>query len=150
MTRLNRNSPLPDAARPQVADSQIQRAFDTLATPLIEVIKFLTPFRQPEKWTNADFTTGWVDYNVNTTQSRKDALGRVELRGACYRASGALTAMFVLPVNHRPKRAFSFVSISNNLVCRIDVDTTGEVSIGSGGAPGVWVSVSGINFHAES
>lgn len=149
MPRLNRNTPLPEAAHTRVSDPLAQRAIDAIATSLIAVIKYLQPFVQQERWRPAEFTTGWQDYNTATVQSRKDPLGIVHLRGVCFRTSGVYTTMLVLPREHRPRRNISIVSISDNLVCRIDIEPSGEVMIGSGGAPAVWVSLEGITFDTE-
>jgi hypothetical protein len=152
MPRQNRNSPLPDAARPQVADSQIQRALDTLATPLIEVIKFLTPFRQPEKWKPLPFDATWRNYTGATDRQRaaykKDPLGRVYLRGLVERFSGAGTSVAILPVGYWPKNETMFTVYTNTGVGRLDVQAVGNLFAVAGGTG--FISLDGISFDTES
>ena len=151
MGRLNRDSPLPAAARPRVEDPLVQRAFDTLATPLIEVIKFLTPYRQQETWKPASFVTGWVDssFGFRNTAYRKDPLGAVHLRGLPLRTSGASAIIMVLPIGYRPHKPVLCTTSSANLYSRVDISTLGEVSVVVG-VPGTWVSLDGISFDTES
>ena len=147
----NRNSPLPEAGRPQVTDPLIQRAFDTLATPLIAVIQFLLPFRQPEKWKAPAFGTGWRDYSAATDRQRtaykKDPLGRIHLRGLVERFSGVETSIAVLPQGYRPKNNTLFVVVTNVGIGRVDVQSTGNVLYVFGGVG--FISFDGISFDTE-
>jgi hypothetical protein len=58
--------------------------------------------------------------------------------------------MFVLPLGQRPPKGLSFVGISADVICRIDVETDGTVALGSGGVAGTWVSLAGITFDTEA
>lgn len=156
MGRLNRDSPLPDAARPRVEDPLIQRAFDTLATPLIEVIKFLTPFRQPEPWKDLTLYSDWArtSASLEGPQYVKDPIGRVSLRGWARTTAGTSSTVAVLPIGYRPRNRLSFacacISGASNVFCRVDVYPDGIVSFAS---PAVGanseVSLSNVQFDTR-
>lgn len=151
MGRLNRDSPLPAAARPRVEDPLVQRAFDTLATPLIEVIKFLTPYRQQEKWQNLAFQSGWRDYadtRFHVAEFRKNPLGRVELRGIVTRFSGVTTAIGVLPVGYRAAKGMLFPVVGNAGAGQLTIYSDGLIEYASGGT--TFLSLEGITFDTES
>lgn len=151
MGRLNRDSPLPDAARPRVEDPLVQRAFDTLATPLIEVIKFLTPYRQQEKWKAVVYQTGWRDYidpALQVAQYRKNPLKRVELRGSVERFSGVTTAIAVLPIGYRPAKRKLFPVVGNAGSGTVSIYASGLIEYTSGGT--TYLSLEGITFDTES
>ena len=149
MARTNRNQPLPTATQPRVADSTAQRAFDLLFVPLREIIRFLQPFVQSEKWKGVTFQSPWADLGsgFHTTQYRKSPMGRVELRGLCYRTTGIATAnevMFVLPVNYRPSHNCTFPCPTNTGVTTVQVHADGTVRWQSGGYVNVFFD--GITF----
>lgn len=150
MARTNRNQPLPQAAQPRVNDSTAQRAFDLLFVPLREVVRFLQPYVQPEKWKPLPYVNGWQD--IPGTGSvymrgayRKDPLGRVWLRGVVRRVSGAATEIAELPDGYRPSRGCLFVVISSTL-CRVGVSPEGMVVVEAGGDPANFISLDGVSF----
>lgn len=148
----NRNSALPDAAHPQVSDPLIQRAFDTLATPLIAVIQFLTPFRQPEKWQPLRYQTGWSDsaFGFRTGAVRKDAMGFVHLRGVPIRAVGAGVVICNLPARYRPSASVLCATCSSAAFTRLDIGANGNVTVISGSPVGEVANLDGISFDTES
>lgn len=145
--RLNRPAPLQEVAQPRVADSNLQRAFDALATPLAMVVAFLRPFVQPEPWQKVTYRTGWVDFSV--VQFRKSAMKTVQLRGAAQRTSGSDTVIFVLPIGYRPAQRLFFPGINLSgavyTASRIDVDVDGRVLVASG--PTDFVMLDHIRFE---
>ena len=155
MARTNRNQPLPQAAQPRVTDSNVQRAFDLLFVPLREVVRFLQPYVQQEKWTNVSFLNSWTNFSTSygTAQYRKDPLGRVHLRGLVKRtvAGYAGQPIFILPTGHRPAKNLLFVAVGNNRFARVDVQPSGvvEVALGDSATPESFLSLDGISFEAE-
>lgn len=108
MPRLpNRNSPLPSTSQPRVSDSNVQRAFDLLFVPLREVVRFLQPFVQPEKWKPLALESSASNYATDYVQAsyRKTPLGEVEVRGEIVvsGAHGGTHAIAVLPAGYRPR-----------------------------------------------
>lgn len=151
MARANQPRPLPQAPQPRVSDTNTQRAFDLLFVPLREVIRFLQPFVQQEKWQALPYLSGWADIpSTGSTytrgQYRKDPLGRVWLRGVVTRVSGATLTIATLPEGYRPSRGCIFIASSNSVDCRIDVSSDGVINYVSGGLPGNYISLDGISF----
>lgn len=114
MSRLpNRNPPLPSASQPRVSDSTTQRAFDLLFVPLREVLKFLQPYVQQEKWKPLPVESGVTNFDATyaLAQYRKNPFGRVEVRGEVVisGAHGATHTIAVLPEGYRPRRNQTFV-----------------------------------------
>lgn len=114
MSRLpNRNQPLPSASQPRVSDSNAQRAFDLLFVPLREVLKFLQPYVQPEKWKPLPLDSSVTNYDATYAQAqyRKNPFGRVEVRGEVVisGAHGGTHTIAILPRGYRPTRNQVFV-----------------------------------------
>lgn len=108
MSRLpNRNQPLPSASQPRVSDSNVQRAFDLLFVPLREVVRFLQPFVQPEKWKPLplDSSVSNIASDYVQAQYRKNPLGEVEVRGevTISGAHGGTHVIGTLPAGYRPR-----------------------------------------------
>lgn len=155
MSRLpNRNAPLPQAAQPRVTDSNVQRAFDLLFVPLREVVRFLQPWVQAEKWRALTFNTGWRNYSPigagvwASGLFRKDPTGRVFMQGLIERYSGASTLIATLPETHKPARQHLFCVYTNTGVGRIDVMPDGSVYLLAGGT--LFISLDGISFDTVS
>lgn len=113
MTRLDRNRPLTEPSAPRVEDPLLQRVLTSLFTPLREVVQFLQPFVQSEKWkplppydTTVDFGSGF-----QVAQYRKDPLGLVRVRGEITTsgAHGADHTIALLPPGYRPPSTTVFV-----------------------------------------
>lgn len=99
-----------------------------------------------EAWTNVTYTTGWVDFGGGFTGAQYKKVGDlIFLRGLCKRTSGVATTMFTLPVNYRPSSSIIFAQLSNDALARVQVDTTGAVTMSFGTATS-WVNLSGIVF----
>lgn len=152
MPRLpNRNSPLPSTSQPRVNDGNVQRAFDLLFVPLREVVRFLQPFVQAEKWQNASLINNWVNFSTSYlgAQYRKDPLGRVYLRGLVRRTVAGFSApVFILPANYRPDKILLFAAMGNNRFARLDVNPDGSVIIAAADSatPEAFLSLDGVSF----
>ena len=148
---VGRNRPLPPAPPPRVDDGKLQRAFEALFVPLREVIRFLRPFVQPEKWQVVTYVPGWIDLpgTYGRSSFKKDPLGRVLLRGIAQRTSGVATQICVLPEGYRPSFTQIFIASSNSVDCRLDIGPEGIVTLAAGGLATNYVSLNGISFDTE-
>lgn len=153
MPRLtNRNQPLPSTAQPRVADSATQRAFDLLYVPLREVLRFLQPWVQAEKWKPIDMLNSWVNFSTafNSAQYRKDPQGRVYLRGLVKRTVAGYVGVPIcaLPVGYRPTKTCMFATVGNNKHTRLDVDKGGvvTVAISDSATPEAFLSLDVVSF----
>lgn len=89
----------------------------------------------------------WAVFNVatNTPGYYKDAHGIVHLRGMV--KSGTVgAAIFTLPVGYRPVKQELFACVSNDLFGRVDVNSSGDVTLMDGS--NVFASLDGITFRA--
>jgi hypothetical protein len=155
VSRLNRAAPLPSTQMPQVSDAAVQRAFDSLSTPLAAVVKFLLPFVQPEAWKFVVFQNSFVDYKADfhRVAYRKNPLGRVELRGLVNRSAASLNSViFNLPVGYRPAKDCMFMVSAADLAARLDIRPDGTVTMRSA-VSATWFnyfSLEGITFDTEA
>jgi hypothetical protein len=101
----------------------------------------------PTTWTNVTFQNGWSNFGSGYTGAQYRKVGdRVELRGLV--TGGTVTygtPVFTLPSGFRPTGFEVFPAVANNLFTRVDVLTTGVVSVYTG-ASNAFVSFSGISF----
>lgn len=152
MGRTSRTAPLPDVSRGNVPDAATQRVVTAIVTSLQAVLKFLKPYAEPEPWRYLLYEAGWADYATTRIYQRggvrKDALGRVHLRGLVARTSGASTVIGVLPLGYRPAMRSMFAAYSDTGVARVDVAPNGEVVLVAGGT--TYLSLDGINFDTEA
>lgn len=123
-----------------------------IETALKAVIEFLQPFAQPEEWTPLDMSTGnFQNYTASNgyspAASRKDAMGRVWLRGLV-KSVTAGTALGVLPAGHRPSFSYLLPTITNSGFGYSKVTTDGLLTSLSGGT--TLISLDGISFPTES
>jgi len=157
VSRLNRPAPLPQiGAIPRVDQPVVQRALDALTLVLESVLITLRPIAQPLPWHKVGmfgevaFNTGWQNYTgsagFQTLQYRKNAFGRVELRGLVERASGVATTIFTLPVGYRPAVGEIYAAVGSTGAGRVDIQADGQVIYNSGGT--TYFSVSGVTFEA--
>ena len=125
-----------------------------------EILKLLLDFKkkleQIEKsftvfvqgWTAPSFANSWVNFDAGTTNPcgyMRDPSGFVHLRGKV--KTGTInTAIFTLPANYRPHYKETLVSISNDAVCKIEIDTSGNVVSATGN--NTYVSLDGLTFKA--
>ena len=154
VARLNRPRPLPDAAQPRVSDTSLQRAFDLLFVPLREVLRFLQPYVQREKWKPLDLLNSFQNYSGDwgVAQYRKMPWGEVQIRGLIFRASASTDAMFILPEGYRPPHRVGFTTTADNGWARIDVYEDGSVKF-DGASSATWyasVFLDGLKFSTEA
>jgi len=91
-------------------------------------------------WSGLTFNAGWANYESGWTTGQVKKVGDlVFVTGLVYRFTGAETVIATLPVGSRPVNSIMFHCISNDLVCRVDVNSDGEIEYNSGGAPGTWI-----------
>lgn len=98
-------------------------------------------------WTAPSFLNSWVNFDGTANQCgyMRDPNGFVHLRGKV--KTGTInTAIFALPANYRPEYKETFVGISNDAVCKIEVDTSGNVVPVTGN--NTYVSLDGLIFKA--
>jgi hypothetical protein len=113
-------------------------------------------------WTNITLGAGWSNYGspYQVAQYKRDVSNFVNLRGLI--KGGTTGTLFTLPTGFRPKATEIFYAPDTSLIgvndtyskimsqrgIRIDIKSTGEVSIQSVGSNG-WVSLSGIRFSID-
>jgi len=100
------------------------------------------------KWYSADLENSWVTFSAtlyNNPEYCIDSNGFVHLRGYLKDGSSVTADMFSLPDGFRPIYRNAFASYSNNGVCRIDVDTNGDVWASAGGST-TYTSIDGLTF----
>lgn len=131
VARSNRNRPLPEAVQPRAGDNNIQRAFDLLFIPLREIVRFLQPFVQAEKWRKAELQNSFENYSTeyHVAQFRKDPLGTVHIRGLVKRSAASTANILTLPVGYRPSKVMSFTTTADNNWARINISTDGSVRL---------------------
>lgn len=93
----------------------------------------------------------WVNYGSGYESANywKDKCGVVHISG--FVKSGTTTdgtVIFTLPSGYRPRASEKFIVVSLNLLCVIDIYTSGNVTIRTGANSG-WLSLSGISFRAN-
>lgn len=158
VARLRRTPPIPQVTAQRVNDPVTQRAFDNVTQALEAVVNEVQPFVQKEPWHivgmrgEVAFNTGWQNYAGGGTFQfaafRKNALGRVELRGLVARVSGAETTIFTLPPEYRPLSQEIFFTGGSTSAGRVDVQADGQVVYSSGGV--TYFTLSGITFDTEA
>ena len=102
----------------------------------------------PDTWHSFAYQNGWVDYPAPYSPSgyRRLTDGLVVLRGLVM--SGTAAGIAVLPAGWRPGIQLLFAAqTSPNVLCRIDIATTGGIS--HTGGSNAWISLNGITFLAE-
>lgn len=100
-------------------------------------------------WITPTFVNSWVNYDstvFNPAGYRKDALGYVHLRGLIKNGT-VNTTFFTLPTGYRPYRQELFMSLQNNAVGRVDIETDGDVKMGGVGS-NAFVQLDGLIFKA--
>jgi len=102
-----------------------------------------------ESWQTPSFQNSWVNYgsSFNPAGYYKDRTGRVHLRGLV-KSGTLLSTIFTLPSGYRPPYKEIFLTIAyNNAAIRVDIRTTGEVAMITGGST-AWLALDGISFRA--
>lgn len=103
-------------------------------------------------WANLGFGTNWGNYDPTGLTFAPVGYrlngDKVELRGLPNNAINANTQTIVgtLPLGFRPQYQHLFSTISNNLVARIDITTTGVITA-SAAAANAWIAVDGLSFY---
>lgn len=96
-------------------------------------------------WDGFTFGSGWANYGSGWNNGQVKKVGDlVFLRGLVYRFSGSDTTIATLPAGSRPPAGVIFAVDTNSGSGRVDIDSTGVVTLSSGGAGNV--SLSGIVF----
>ena len=124
---------------------EILKILSDFKKQLEEVRKAFTVYVQG--WTAPSFSNSWVNFDGTANQCgyMRDPHGFVHLRGKV--KTGTInTAIFTLPANYRPQYVETFVGISNDAVCKIEVETDGDVIPVTGN--NTYVSLDGITFKA--
>ncbi|MBJ7472853.1 MAG: hypothetical protein JHD16_16220 [Solirubrobacteraceae bacterium] len=119
----------------------------------------------PGPWQPVPFTAGWASYvtvyggSLQAAQYRKDAFGRVELRGMATYAAGNPSAAGVfgtLPAGYRPQgiRAFTVASgggTSTNGPAQVNVNPDGTLHriYASTDTEQDWIMLDGISFEVD-
>ena len=100
------------------------------------------------RWYPLPFVNGWVDYGTPFTPSgfRKLPNGLVLLRGLV--KNGTASQICTMPPGYRPGIRGLFAGLSNEALCRIDVDAGGGVFMTLG--INAWVSLNNVIFLAEN
>lgn len=100
-------------------------------------------------WLALNLENSWVHYNSphEEPQYRRDRDGWVHLRGLV--KNGTAVTIATLPEGFRPNDYNIYTALSNNVCARINVDSTGTISVG-GSYSTAWVSLAGIIFKAEN
>ena len=98
-------------------------------------------------WTAPTLLNSWVNFGSPFTPAGyyKDPTGRVHLRGLVKSGSSASAIIFTLPAGFIPANTHVFAAVSNEAICDLRVDTSGNVFANAGGST-TWVSLDGISF----
>ena len=98
-----------------------------------------------EAWQNLSFGSGWVDYGGAYQIGQYKKVGDlIFLRGLVKRTSGSGTTITTLPSGYRPPAQLLFGVHTNTGFGRLDIDSSGNVSLQGGGAD--WVQLNGLVF----
>jgi hypothetical protein len=85
-------------------------------------------------WINVSFLNSWANYSVspgyNSTQYRKAADGRIDIRGLI--KDGTAGHVFTLPVGYRPSGVMLTSTYGGNGQTRLDISTSGTVIFSAG------------------
>ncbi len=124
-----------------------------------EILKLLSDFKKRietleksfrvyvQDWVAPSFLNSWVNFDGTYSQCgyMRDPNGFVHLRGKV--KTGTInTAIFTLPALFRPQYKLTFVGISNDALCKIEIDTSGNVVPVTGN--NTYVALDGIIFKA--
>jgi len=84
-------------------------------------------------WTNLSFGTGWTNFASGWQTGQYRKIGdMVYLRGLVKRTSGSSLTVTTLPTGHRPPGDLLFDVISNDLLGRVNILTTGAINLAIG------------------
>ena len=104
---------------------------------------------QPTPWTAVTLINSWTATTGRAPQYRRDANGRVHLRGGVSGGGTLTNAAFTLPAGFRPSQLMQFAVPSNTPTAAfgsVDVATSGNVTPQIGNA--AFVCFDGISFDA--
>jgi len=101
-----------------------------------------------EAWIAPTLLNSWVNFGsgFNDAGYMKDSLGFVHLRGLVKDGVLSSNDIFILPASYRPANQAINITISNNLIGRVDIATDGGIQAVSG--DNAWVTLDGITFKA--
>ena len=96
-------------------------------------------------WSNLSFGSGWTDYGGSYQTGQVKKVGDlIFLRGLVKRTSGSGATITTLPSDHRPPAQLLYGVHTNTGLGRVDIDSSGNVSLQGGGAD--WVQLNGLVF----
>lgn len=102
-----------------------------------------TPTLQ-NSWVNLTASLGWDNAGF-----RVDAAGQCYARGVIFNGTAVSgTVLFTLPVGYRPARSYSFAVDSNSAHGRVNVLSTGDVTIVAGS--NAYLSLAGLAWEATT
>lgn len=94
----------------------------------------LNPLQAPADtvWRTPTLTGGWANYGSGFTPARYRRLanGQIEVQGLL--AGGTTTqgtVLLNLPAGYRPNATYMVSTLANNLVARVDLQTTGDLTV---------------------
>lgn len=104
VSRLLRNTGLPQVQRSRVTDPLVQRALDALYESLAGAVDFLQPYAQPDAWKTLPYYSTWTRLSSTLQEPVfcKSPLNDVLVRGSLLAGATPPTTMAVLPAGFRP------------------------------------------------
>ena len=99
-----------------------------------------------EAWIAPSLINSWANYGAGYENAGyyKDSQGMVHLRGLI-RTGTIGTVAFVLPAGYLPSINILFTTLSNSILGRVDIDTSGNVRPNAGNS--AWISLNKISFR---
>lgn len=103
------------------------------------------------RWITPTLLNSWVNFGTpnSTAGYRKDATGKVTLKGLVKLGSSAAATIMTLPSGFRPAATILIPAYVNGGSVAMQIDNAGNVGVGSGTGSTVWTSLDGISFQAE-
>lgn len=125
-------------------------ATDILLVKQGGILKRVDFTKMREAWTTPTLLNGWVNYNLGYEAAGyyKDIFGVVRIRGLIKSGSIGTFVVFSLPVGFRPTKDYIFTAFGESGLYRLDVKSSGDVMIISGGPGNAFVSIT-CSFLAE-
>lgn len=100
-------------------------------------------------WLTPTMENGWVDYDSTWAPVRYRKIGNIVFLRGLIKNGTLAQNMFVLPAGYRPLINLLFACESADVLCRMNVNSTGAVVNGAGGTT-TWISLNNIVFVADA